>query len=473
MNDKKEVVMLIFIGLLIIIGALFKQIDIEFEFHAIPIEEKSEFSSDDNHEHHLRPSAFWVLNRIHVNNNWSTTAGEDWCRGNGTFTNPYIIENVIINNQNSSSCILIENTNEFFIINNCTIYNSGSDYDDAGIKMKNVNNSKILENNCSHNNIGMYLSQCNDNSIARNLVTDNLGFGIYFDHCDNNIITENIVKNHIVFQNFGISLSICKYNTISQNLAQNNYFGIAISPILIYPGSSISHNNTIWRNTANHNVIGIFLSGKFGGCQNNTVLENNVNNNYEYGIYALQSHEILFRENIINNNSEDGISVQWCSNCKFINNLIENNENNGVTVYFASHDNTFFRNIISNNLQTGISFYSGSYSNLIYRNCFIGNIINAQDNGTDNAWDNGISGNYWGDYTGLDEDGNGIGDVPYNISGTARSQDNFPLMKCPISAQDGEGFPLELIILIPIISGGAVIGVATLLLIRRKRKRIE
>jgi len=33
--------------------------------------------------------------------------------------------------------------------------------------------------------------------------------------------------------------------------------------------------------------------------------------------------------------------------------------------------------------------------------------------------------------------------------------------------------PFELIILISVISGGAVIGVATLLLIRRKRKRIE
>jgi len=34
-------------------------------------------------------------------------------------------------------------------------------------------------------------------------------------------------------------------------------------------------------------------------------------------------------------------------------------------------------------------------------------------------------------------------------------------------------FPIEMIILISVISGGALIGVATLLLIRRKRKRIE
>ena len=66
-----------------------------------------------------------------------------------------------------------------------------------------------------------------------------------------------------------------------------------------------------------------------------------------------------------------------------------------------------------------------------------------------------------------------IGDIPYNITGSAGNQDNFPLMECPITPQDGDGIPLELIILISVISGGAVIGVATLLLIRRKRKRLE
>jgi len=65
-----------------------------------------------------------------------------------------------------------------------------------------------------------------------------------------------------------------------------------------------------------------------------------------------------------------------------------------------------------------------------------------------------------------------IGDIPYNITGSAGNQDNFPLMKCPFSVQDGGGIPIELIILISVISGGVVIGVATLLLLIRKKKRI-
>jgi len=48
-------------------------------------------------------------------------------------------------------------------------------------------------------------------------------------------------------------------------------------------------------------------------------------------------------------------------------------------------------------------------------------------------------------------------------------QNTFENIDCGI----GDGIPFELIILISVISGGAVIGVGTLLLIIRKRKRIQ
>ena len=78
----------------------------------------------------------------------------------------------------------------------------------------------------------------------------------------------------------------------------------------------------------------------------------------------------------------------------------------------------------------------------------------------------------------VDSDGDGIGDTPYNITQSTynsyvTNQDNFPLMECPLSfpVDNSEGLPIELIIIISVISGGALIGIATLLLIIRKKKR--
>ena len=49
----------------------------------------------------------------------------------------------------------------------------------------------------------------------------------------------------------------------------------------------------------------------------------------------------------------------------------------------------------------------------------------------------------WVALNGSDTNGDGIGDVPYNITGSAGNQDNFPLIKCPIStSQEIPGYDL-------------------------------
>ena len=80
----------------------------------------------------------------------------------------------------------------------------------------------------------------------------------------------------------------------------------------------------------------------------------------------------------------------------------------------------------------GISISSSS--NLLYQNNLINNDMNALNSGQ-NQWDNGIKGNYYSDYNGIDSNNDGIGDTPYNVSGSGGPQDRYPLMQMYLWSQ--------------------------------------
>jgi len=99
---------------------------------------------------------------------------------------------------------------------------------------------------------------------------------------------------------------------------------------------------------------------------------------------------------------------------------------NGNTITFCNITENDYGICVDSSLdEHGISS-NRIYNSNIYHNNFVNNIQNAYDHGT-NAWDNGLEGNYWDDYNGEDNNGNGIGDTPYNITG-GLNQDNYPLM---------------------------------------------
>jgi len=74
-------------------------------------------------------------------------------------------------------------------------------------------------------------------------------------------------------------------------------------------------------------------------------------------------------------------------------------------------------------------YFEQSPNNSIYSNNFINNNLQIfADTDSVNDWNITVAGkgNYWSNYTGVDNDGDGIGDTPYVID--ENNQDNYPLM---------------------------------------------
>ncbi len=199
-------------------------------------------------------------------------------------------------------------------------------------------------------------------------------------------------------QEFDAGLKIeSNYNHIYDcNISSNNYFGL-----YLYSDPDVS-NNTIKFNTFFNNSYGLY--GYY--AKTNKIFSNTFKSNTDYGIFLIGPSD----DNLISSN-------------KFIG-------NNYAVRIKGSSLNKIIKNIIISNIH-GIYFCCGANNNIAYSNVFINNINWNANDAANNKWDNGTIGNYWDDYTGLDEDGDGIGDTPYNIPGGS-SKDNYPLIE-PVS----------------------------------------
>jgi len=122
-----------------------------------------------------------------------------------------------------------------------------------------------------------------------------------------------------------------------------------------------------------------------------------------------------------------GLYLSSASNNTITNNVIFGNQDHGIFLHGTSN-NLIIDNVIENNSVGIYCTWWKNQLNQIFHNNFIGNDINAIDETMNNSWDNGKEGNYWDDYNGSDTNDDGIGDTPYNISGSGENQDCYPLM---------------------------------------------
>ncbi|KAF5410710.1 MAG: hypothetical protein C5S47_05915 [Candidatus Methanogasteraceae archaeon] len=174
---------------------------------------------------------------------------------------------------------------------------------------------------------------------------------------------------------------------------------------------NISYNNITG------NWYGIDLRGSnYNNISNNAVVDNRYgstdSSGYGIHLYDDSSHNTM------------------------INNIVEHN-GHGIGIRGSGNSNTLHTNVVTDN-RDGI--YVASRYNLIYNNYILFNEkFGARDITGDNSWNttkipgrnivggSHLGGNYYSEYTGSDEDGDGLGDTPFIIS-AKDTEDHHPLV---------------------------------------------
>ena len=228
---------------------------------------------------------------------------------------------------------------------------------------------------------GISLSQSNGNDIRYNTITNNTN-GISLQSSSGNTISDNMVMHN----EYGISLQSSSGNTISDNMVMHNEYGISFR---------FSSSNTISDNMVMHNEYGISLQSSSG----NTISDNIVTHNNHGIIPTVSDNNVVSSNNVFSNRFE-GMFFSFSYNNMVLENTMTNNSW-GIFL-FASGNNTIYHNNFNNTNQVG---WEGDEQNF---------------------WDNGVEGNYWTNYTGVDNDPDGIGDTQHIIND--KNIDNHPLM---------------------------------------------
>lgn len=145
----------------------------------------------------------------------------------------------------------------------------------------------------------------------------------------------------------------------------------------------------------------------------------------EQGVLLVHTNNSVIQDVTMSGNDE-GIDLRMSHN-----NTIGKNQLlsiNWRAIYlWDSGNNTFYENTILNSTY-GLSIQDSS-ENVFYHNNFIDNKDQVYIEASQTFWysEEIQEGNFWSDYTGVDADDDGVGDIPYSIN--PMNKDRYPLMK--------------------------------------------
>lgn len=311
-------------------------------------------------------------------------------KGEGSDINPYIISDIIFQTGPDSTALTINNSSQYFLIQNCTFISESKFNNTIGLKISNTNNGQVDNSSFRFFRNGLLITNASNIKFFSNDFSWNLEFA-------NQIVSSEFIQ--IGYNNYTDNLNAIRvYFTTSSNISFNNFIRNRYSALdLTY-------------------------------C-NNSIIENNCMQNNSYGINQYEGIECNFSSNLFQFNVY-GIVISNINRTNLYRNCFVDNSWFGI--YFWNYQKISQENLISNNyfyknnVGLGISYLP--FQNWIIYNFLIENRINAYCISPQVSFDNGSIGNFYSDieyYQDKNEDG--INDYSHSVPPDGACVDNFPL----------------------------------------------
>lgn len=271
-------------------------------------------------------------------------------------------------------------------------------------------------------NAGIYVQPRSDRATVRDCKLLNNLFGIWLENSADAHIVRNVIIGNPVLQSAARGNGIQVYNTVGAKIFDND---ISYSRDGLYV--DVSTNATFRGNKIHHLRYGTHFM-----TTNDSVWENNESYLNRGGLALMEVRRLTVRRNIAWGNADHGIMLRTIQDSLIEDNVVAAN-GRGFFIYDAEY------NIVENNLvvgnRIGVHLSAGSGNNKVNGNDFIDNQSQIKYVAAKDVEWGRTQGNYWSNYSGWDQDGDGIGDIAYEANDVVdRLNWQYPLIKLLLSS---------------------------------------